>query len=289
MGGTIYAVVSKVQYGDVTCGVLTQPYIRRMETIADRLARKMNERGLTQYRLWKLSGVSQPTIKRILDGESREPDKSTVERLAKALGTSYLELYDGKISLGPDPDQTNAVPGGFVQLPNEQGPSNSGKPSGPVLGVLEPWDDDTPLEEDEVEVPLFKETEFAVGDGVYAPHIELTNYKVRFARSTLRKAGVDPANAACATASGNSMADYIVDGTTIGIDRGRTQVKDGKIFAIDHGGLLRVKYLYKLPNGGLRLRSHNSDEYPDEVFGADWPQYIKILGWVFWRSSVDTW
>lgn len=95
MNGTIYAVVSRLQYGGEACRVLTAPYIRRMETIADRLARKMRERGVTQYRLWKLSGVSQPTIKRILDGESKEPDKSTVEALARALETSYAELYDG--------------------------------------------------------------------------------------------------------------------------------------------------------------------------------------------------
>lgn len=96
MSGTIYAVVSSLQYGDVPCGVLTRPYIRRMENISDRLRRKMKEMGLTQYRLWKLSGVSQPTIKRILDGDSKEPEKSTVEALAKALGTTYAELYDGR-------------------------------------------------------------------------------------------------------------------------------------------------------------------------------------------------
>lgn len=95
MPGTIYAVVTTKQYAVGAYGVLTHPYNRRMENIASRLRALMVGKGLSQYRLWKLSGVSQPTIKRILDGESKEPDKSTVQRLASALGCSYGWLYDG--------------------------------------------------------------------------------------------------------------------------------------------------------------------------------------------------
>lgn len=88
---------------------------------------KMTEKGFSQYRLWKLSGVSQPTIKRILDGESKEPDKSTVVSLAKALGCTYAYLYDGKEggNVAPGPDLAQKIPliswvqaGAFCESPD---------------------------------------------------------------------------------------------------------------------------------------------------------------------------
>ncbi|OSR65055.1 HTH-type transcriptional regulator PrtR [Pseudomonas syringae pv. actinidiae] len=57
-----------------------------------------------------------------------------------------------------------------------------------------------------------------------------------------------------------------------------------------HGGILRVRYLYRLPNGGLRLRSHNDAEYPDEVFSGEdiARENIRILGWIFWWSTLNS-
>lgn len=157
-----------------------------------------------------------------------------------------------------------------------------------ITGGFEAWDEGSPLDPDDVELPLFKEVEMSAGGGK-AHAVELNHRKLKFAKTSLRGAHVQPDNAACAIVSGNSMEPKIGDGATIGIDRSRNQVKDGKIFAIDHDGMLRVKYLYRMPGGGLRLHSENDDEHPDEVYGNDWPQKIKILGWVFWWSTLDRW
>lgn len=158
-----------------------------------------------------------------------------------------------------------------------------------AMGQIEGWDDQTPMDDDDVVVPLYKEVEMAAGGGT-AHSVEINGRKLRFARSALRAAGVSPDNAACATVSGNSMERLIMDGATIGVDRGRTQIKDGKIYAIDHGGMLRVKYLYRAPGGGLRLHSENEAEHPDETYTAEQvAQGIKILGWVFWWSQIATW
>ncbi|RML82138.1 Transcriptional regulator, partial [Pseudomonas syringae pv. maculicola] len=47
---------------------------------------------------------------------------------------------------------------------------------------------------------------------------------------------------------------------------------------------------YRLPNGGLRLRSHNDAEYPDEVFSGEdiAREKIRILGWIFWWSTLNS-
>lgn len=156
-----------------------------------------------------------------------------------------------------------------------------------ALSKIEPWDEKTPLNDEDVALPYYKEVEFSAGSGV-THVIEERGRTLRFSRKNLKDAGVDPRDAACGCATGDSMADKIGDGATIGIDRSKTQIKDGKIYAIDHDGMLRVKYLHRLPNGGLKLRSHNQD-YEDEILSKDDLEKVSILGWVFWWSSTDRW
>jgi phage repressor protein C with HTH and peptisase S24 domain len=82
------------------------------------------------------------------------------------------------------------------------------------------------------------------------------------------------------------MEPVLPDGSTIGVDIGSTDIKDGKVYAIDHDGALRVKQLYKLPNGGLRLRSFNRDEWDDENLTPEQAQHVRIIGRMFWSSTL---
>ncbi len=79
-----------------------------------------------------------------------------------------------------------------------------------------------------------------------------------------------------------------MNGATIGVDKSATRILDGEIYALEHDGMLRVKYLYRLPAGGVRLRSFNTTEHPDEEYSAEQieTQQIRILGWVFWWSTL---
>lgn len=79
-----------------------------------------------------------------------------------------------------------------------------------------------------------------------------------------------------------------MNGATIGVDRSAIRILDGEIYALEHDGMLRVKYLYRLPAGGMRLRSFNTTEHPDEEYSAEQieTQQIRILGWVFWWSTL---
>ncbi|WEW97725.1 helix-turn-helix transcriptional regulator [Pseudomonas nitroreducens] len=155
------------------------------------------------------------------------------------------------------------------------------------IGPMDPWSDETTLEEDEVEVPLYKEVELAAGDGRTEVRA-VPGRKLRFSYATLRAAGVDPAAAICAQLTGNSMEPLIMDGSTVGVDTGMTNVVDGEIYALEHGGMLRVKFLYRLPGGGLRLRSFNRDEYADEDYTVEEiaHQSVRVIGWVFWWSTI---
>ena len=85
------------------------------------------------------------------------------------------------------------------------------------------------------------------------------------------------------------MENTILDGAAIGVDKSKQSIKDGKIYAFDHGGMLRVKRLYRQPFGAVKIVSDNP-EYPEELMTADqWQNEVRLLGWVFWWSSVDKW
>lgn len=142
------------------------------------------------------------------------------------------------------------------------------KPQGNVTKVLE-WDSDTPVDNDEVEVPFYKELLVSCGTGSLAEMVGNETRKLRLSKATLRQYGVEPSNAYALTAYGNSMSPVINSGATVYVDVGRTNIVDGKIYAINHGGLFKFKYLYRLPKGGVKIVSENKEEYPDEYLTAE--------------------
>ncbi|MEF0645983.1 helix-turn-helix transcriptional regulator [Acinetobacter nosocomialis] len=137
-----------------------------------------------------------------------------------------------------------------------------------ITKVVE-WDADTPLDNDEVEIPFYKEVLVSCGSGSLAEMVGNETRKLRLSKATLRQYGVDPSNAYALTAFGNSMSPVINNGATVYVDVGRTSIVDGKIYAINHGGLFKFKYLYRLPKGGVKIVSENKEEYPDEYLTAE--------------------
>jgi len=52
----------------------------------------IEKKKITPYRLAAISGVSQPTISRILTGKTPEPKTGTLRKIAAGLGVSVSEL-----------------------------------------------------------------------------------------------------------------------------------------------------------------------------------------------------
>ena len=159
------------------------------------------------------------------------------------------------------------------------------------LTTIETWDDNTPLDADEVEIPFFKDFSFACGSGSIGEALESETRKLRMSKTTLRNLTIDKKNAVATRASGNSMNPTIKDGDTIHIDLGRKTIKDGKIFAICHGDLFFAKRLYNLPLGGVRIVSDNSVEFPEVRLTAQEiiDQKFEIIGWIWQISSIESW
>jgi len=244
----------------------------QLPTLADRLNHAMAERGMKQEQLAIAAGCTQASIQKLSSGKSLKSRFLAAIARALQVDVDWLELgtlpkaqHNGHAAAKPRP--------------------KDGTPY--VLGELSPWDDETPLDDDEVALPLYKEVEISSGMGRSSVQID-DGRKVRFSSYTLRKAGIDPSNAACATNTGNSNHPLILDKATLGIDKGMRSIIDGQVYALEHDGLLRIKFLYRIP-GGIRLRSFNRDEYADEdyTFEQVMDQHIQIIGRVFWWSTLN--
>ena len=228
--------------------------------INERIREARRNVKMTQDALAKRIKVTKATISQWESG-STAPNGKNLVNLADALGTSPEWLLTGKLS------------------DDKQVTSNAR-----VEGVFSTWDSTTPLEDDEVEIPFYHEIELSAGDGTYV-ELDRSGCKLRFAKSTLRKAGVDAGCAACVSVHGNSMEPVLPDGAVVGVDTSKTGIKDGQMYAIDQDGLLRVKLLYRLPNG-IRVRSFNRDEYADEDYFYHEANNINIIVQVLWYSVL---
>lgn len=69
-------------------------------SVATRLADLIRDKQWSEGELSRLSGVPQPTINRILSGDSQSPRQGTVTKLARALGVTPEWLLFGRGSAG---------------------------------------------------------------------------------------------------------------------------------------------------------------------------------------------
>ncbi len=260
----------------------------------------MKKSSKRQLEDWELAECA--SLKAAITAFNQDKDKNdriTQEAAGEALGITqgaFSNYLNGRLALNLEiaigVSKLFGIPiGAFSPRLAQEIASASGRqaqlaePNAELIGTMAPWDSSTPLHDDEVALPFYKEVEMAAGCGS-TEVIEVPGRLLRFARSTLRDAGVQPEHAVCASIKGRSMERLILDGATIGIDTSDKVIVDGEIYAFDQDGMLRVKYLYRLPGGGVRIRSENAEEFPDEFLTAEEFAQIRMLGWVFWWSTV---
>jgi len=221
-----------------------------------RLALKIS--GMSQSQLASIIGVSQPAIQKLVSGATSSTRKAV--QIAKALNVDPLWLTTGDGEMNKNNNDSNAK----------------------IIGTISGRDSKTPLDEDEVEVPFYKDVRLSAGDGFSDDIDNYNSYQLRLSKSTMSRYGIDKNCTVCLTVYGDSMEPVFRDGATVAIDQADKHIRDGKIYAINHEGLLRIKMLEKLPAGQVKIRSYNS-EYKDEIVPQD---EITILGRVWWQSSI---
>lgn len=266
--------------------LIPMTYKDKKQEFSDRLNHVLDLAGIPpkgkgrQGVLSKMFGVSDKGARKWIEGEAIPSVARKLPEIVEKLrsmgvkGVTIEWLLSGSASHLPTPSGDSSTDQEHVIDSNAE-----------WVGGFDLWDSKTPLRDDEVELPFFREVELSAGAG-RCEVIENHGLKLRFAKSTLKKLGVSASDASCATVSGNSMDPVLPDGAAIGIDKSKTAIKNGDLYAIDHNGHLRVKMVYRTPDNGIRLRSFNDDEWPDEYYYGEAVDMIKILGRVFWYSVL---
>lgn len=236
---------------------------------SQRIKTARNHAGLTQSDLAQLVGIDQTSISNLERGKSQ--GSSHTASIARACGVSAIWLEAGIGEMTAD----------FAVI-DRPTPSNAS-----TVGPFNIWDHETALHESEIYLPFLAE----VSEGPEKRNFKIvptTDRKLRFDRKILQRQGIQPEDAVCVSVLGNSMEPVMPDGSTVAIDMAKTDVIDGKIYAIDHDGHLRVKVLYRLRQGGIRLRSYNHAEHPDEEYTFEdlIENKLVVLGKAFWYSVI---
>lgn len=238
--------------------------------IQERIAQAITESGMTKSAIAKACGVSPSAVTQWLSGETKAPTAERLLRLARATRVSYSWLIEGKGAMKAADEIAERV--------------RPYRDSNATLVEAEVVEDGEPLRYDEVWLPVFREVEFAAGDGATMVQ-ENHGAQERFSLQRLARYGVQPDTAALATARGDSMASTICDGALIGIDKSDRVITDGRVYALDHGGMLRIKRLVRMPLNRVRVISDNADEYPEEVYSLADPDAPRVIGRVFMAEN----
>lgn len=235
----------------------------------DRIDELMKAQGINRAQIMTALDISKGTISNWLIGRN-VPSGDNLVALAHELRSSPDYILSGCERVPVAKTRAIQFGGSTIDLDDSTQVST--------------WDDDTPVDDDEIAAPFYTEAQLAAGNGHAAEDGKVRI--LRFSRETLRREGIEPENVVAIKVRGNSMEPDIPDGATVAIDRGDKSVRDGKEYAVVTGELARIKRVYRLRNGGLRLHSINESEHPDEIIEPHEMDDVRIVGKVFWVASL---
>lgn len=130
-------------------------------------------------------------------------------------------------------------------------------------------------------IPIY-DIEVSAGDGATIPDFIETKYRLPFQINWLNDMGAKPEDILVAKVRGASMEPVLYDGDKVVIHRGRQRVKNDCVYSLVYGGEARVKRLFRLADGSLRIVSDNPDKtrYPDELVQPADIASVHIIGQV---------
>lgn len=136
------------------------------------------------------------------------------------------------------------------------------------------------------QVPYFKNLQLQPGDRMAAPATHLCEHTtLNFRKDFFTEAGANPAAVFVFRHHDTNMSPIISADSDVAINTGATSVARGKIYAINHRGLLRLVRLYQMPDG-LRV-VHENPNCPEEFIPANQLDHdVIILGRAFWVARL---
>lgn len=234
-----------------------------MNRLATNLRGLLQREGLSENALSERTGVPQPTINRILKGESKDPRDRTVAPLADYFGVP-LEVMKRGDALDPNAKMPVTVRAYDVE----------------AVEADENFDPEQEAMVDSVEV------EISAGFGAVVPEFVPTKSRQRYTLKWFKEMGAKPADVRVAAVRGDSMEPTLYATDRIAFDLGKTRVISGRVYVISLGYEARVKRLFRLADGRIRVVSDNPDKsrYPDEFVSEDTAGFM-VIGEVIERKG----
>lgn len=234
-----------------------------MNKLAENIRALLAREQISENVLAERTKVQQPTINRILRGESKEPRDSTIAPIAAYYGISVDVLKRGD-ALNP----SAGVPVTFQAYDVE---------------AVEADEDFDEAKEAWVECV---EIEISAGNGTVIPEFVPTKSRQRYTLKWFKDMGAKPGHVKVAGVRGDSMEPTLYASDRIAFDLGRTKVISGRVYVVSLGFEARVKRLFRLADGCIRVVSDNTDKarYPDERVADDTAGF-KVIGEVIERKG----
>jgi phage repressor protein C with HTH and peptisase S24 domain len=224
-----------------------------------------------QTAVGKMFGVTQKGARKWLEAEAI-PETKRLPQIAAKLAVSVEWLLTGR----PPRDYID----GEVITPRLPAPETL--PGSRIVA----WDGlvDLPEGSAYIVVPHF-DVRLSAGDGADAEWMDHPdNEPIPVPARVFRAHGAHPQRCHALYVRGASMEPTLLDGDTVLIDTARTEVQDDALFALLYHGELYIKRLFRLPGGGVELRSDNPRHRSQEVRGADLAA-LRVLGRTIWRAG----
>lgn len=255
--------------------------------LSERIKMARKRAGLTQSELAELVGIAQTAISQLESGKTLRSTYLVQIAQACSVNSVWLASGEGEMLKPEDPNLlTRAALDEIWHGENEEdsrlnieirerveslrkastiAPSDVYK-ANPIPYLIEM---DDPLRPGKTTVEISVSAHLMVSDEV------------------LSRQAVGPERTVAVAVTGNSMSPVLADGSSVLVNMRDTLIVDGRIYAIDHDGQIRVKVLYRLPGGGIRVRSFNLTEHPDETYTPAELEDLKIrvIGRVFWGAT----
>lgn len=204
------------------------------------------------------------------------PDKMRV--LCKVLGVAVSEVYS-LAELGAELDLT---------IPGED--NEASKPH--RLKVITPQSSkrltypDTPTRESWVSITYIESPTAATGETMQ-DIVQTSTETIILPKTITDMVGRPPEALVAVHWASDNMAPRVPAGSTVLIDPDVGKVEAGKIYLINHDGLVRLVLLYPRPGGGLRIGNANIAEYPEEILPKGQAEEdVVLLGRVVFLMST---
>lgn len=210
------------------------------------------------------AGISRFALDRVLYEDSI--DEATARQIARSLHISYDWIAEGE---GPAQKLGSEIQG-FIGIPGDQ-----------AAGTLRAVAQSAPLISGESVLIAKAGTKLSAGGGIISEELESGNF-FPFPVDFLRALGASAGRVLLIDVDGDSMSPDIRDKDTVLIDVNRTEVRDGKIYAIAVGDVVQVKQLQIVGPGRILVKSLNEAFHSYEVRFEE----LRVIGRIIWGSRI---